>query len=97
MSMQLTETLWKLKKECEREIGDDIPEQVFINKLGKLLDENNWHKRIFRKALEKAELRRIRVHDLRHTFASLLLNAGESMKYVKDQLGYHSIKVTVDI
>ena len=49
------------------------------------------------KALKKAGLRRIRIHDLRHTYASLLIQAGESLAYVRDQLGHHSIKVTVDI
>jgi integrase len=34
---------------------------------------------------------------LRHTFASLLIQNGESLAYVKDQLGHTSIKTTVDI
>ncbi len=42
-------------------------------------------------------MRRIRFHDLRHTFASLLLQNGESLVYVKDQLGHSSIKMTVDV
>jgi len=41
-------------------------------------------------------LRQIRIHDLRHTFASLLIQQGESLAYVKDQLGHHSIRITVD-
>jgi integrase len=49
------------------------------------------------KALAKAGLRRIRIHDLRHTYASLLMQNGESPAYVRDQLGHHSIQVTVDI
>ncbi|MET0643179.1 MAG: tyrosine-type recombinase/integrase, partial [Candidatus Binatia bacterium] len=44
-----------------------------------------------------AKLRRIRFHDLRHTFASLLLQNGESPAYVKEQMGHSSIQVTVDI
>ena len=52
---------------------------------------------MFHKALAKAGLRRIRFHDLRHTFASRLLQNGEYIVYVKDQMGHHSIKVTVDI
>ena len=35
-------------------------------------------------------------HDLRHTFATLLIQQGESLAYVKDQLGHHSIQITVD-
>jgi len=42
-------------------------------------------------------MRRVRFHDLRHTFASRLLQNAESPVYVKDQMGHHSIKVTVDI
>ncbi len=37
------------------------------------------------KLLEKAQLRRVRFHNLRHTFASLLLQNGESPVYVKEQ------------
>ena len=36
-------------------------------------------------------------HDIRHTFASLLLSKGESPVYAKDQLGHSSIQMTVDI
>jgi len=46
--------------------------------------------------LAKAGLRYIRVHDLRHTFASLLIQNGESLAYVKEQMGHHSITITVD-
>jgi Phage integrase family len=52
---------------------------------------------VFHKIFAKAGLRRIRFHDLRHTFASRLLQNGESPAYVKEQMGHHSIKVTVDI
>lgn len=47
-------------------------------------------------ALKHAKLRRIRFHDLRHSVASWLIGNGESLAYVKDQLGRHSIKITVD-
>ena len=41
-------------------------------------------------------LRRIRLHDLRHTFGSLLIQAGAHLAYVRDQMGHSSIKITVD-
>ena len=38
-----------------------------------------------------------RFHDIRHTFASLLLAQGESLHYVKEQMGHASIQTTVDV
>jgi integrase len=38
----------------------------------------------------------VRFHDVRHTFASRLLQNGESPAYVKEQMGHSSIKITVD-
>ncbi len=51
---------------------------------------------VFERMLKRAGLRHIRIHDLRHTFASLLLQQGESVVYVRDQLGHGSIQITVD-
>ena len=39
----------------------------------------------------------MRFHDIRHTYASHLLSNGHSPVYVKEQMGHHSIQVTVDI
>jgi integrase len=59
------------------------------------LDPSNL-KKIFHRLLVDVKMRRIRLHDLRHTFASLLLQNGEPT-YVKEQMGHSSINVTVDI
>jgi len=101
MSQQLTDTLLALRT-CRKEEalakGWGTPrEWIFTTEAGTTLDLNNWRNRIFNRALEKAGLRRVRVHDLRHTFASLLIQDGVSLAYVKEQLGHHSISVTVDI
>ncbi|HEX9264084.1 MAG TPA: tyrosine-type recombinase/integrase [Candidatus Binatia bacterium] len=50
-----------------------------------------------RKALTAAGIRRVRFHDCRHTFTSLLLQQGESLTYVRDQLGHSSIQMTADV
>jgi len=101
MSRQLSEILKKLRTERKAEAlakgWKDVPELVFVNEEGNVIDDVNLRKRVFNKALEKAGMRRIRLHDLRHTFASLLIQNGESLAYVKDQLGHHSIQITVDI
>ena len=41
-------------------------------------------------------MRRIRVHDLRHTWATLALDAGVHPKVVQEQLGHSSITITLD-
>jgi integrase len=101
MSRQLGKTLQALKTENKRRSlskgWGELPELVFVNEFGNIIDEGNLRRRVFHPALAKAGLRRIRIHDLRHTYASLLIQQGESLAYVRDQLGHHSIQITVDI
>lgn len=47
-------------------------------------------------ALEAAGLPKIRLHDLRHTYASILIANRESLKYIQRMLGHESVKTTVD-
>ena len=47
--------------------------------------------------LDKAAVRAIRIHDARHTYASLMLRRGVPIAYVSRQLGHSSIQVTVDL
>jgi len=86
----------------ERRDPDEVIVEVmegwlFTDPKGRQLDPNNMRKRAFYRCLDLAELRRVRFHDLRHSFASLLIQQGESLAYIKDQLGHHSIQITVDV
>ena len=74
-----------------------IPRWVFANKEGNPADMPNLKRRHFKKCLGEAGLRTIRFHDLRHTYASLLIQNGEPLAYIKDQLGHASITMTVDV
>jgi integrase len=67
---------------------------VFCSKDGTPLDQANLYNRMFQPTLRRAGLRRIRFHDLRHTYASMLINQGENLKYVQSQLGHASITTT---
>ena len=49
----------------------------------------------FHKGLEKAGLPRIRIHDLRHSFASNLVSAGAPLNVVQELLGHKDIKMTM--
>jgi len=101
MSLNLAQELKRLKLHRQQEKlakgWAEVPEWVFCNEDGKPIWKSNFERRVFHKALARGGLRHIRFHDLRHTFASRLLQNGESVVYVKDQMGHHSIKVTVDI
>jgi integrase len=74
---------------------DAVPSWVFCNPQGKPFHQN-WVRLQFFRLLKGAGVRQVRFHDLRHTFASLLLQNGESPVYVKEQMGHCSIQVTVD-
>ncbi len=51
----------------------------------------------FYPALRKAELRQVSFHSLRHSNASLRIQAGQNIKYIQGQLGHASINMTMDV
>ena len=82
---------------------------IFRTESGVPLDPDNWFKRSFIPVDVGAGLRSteaqdsanneqlVGLHTLRHTYASLLINQGESIKYVSKQLGHASIQITADL
>jgi len=69
---------------------------VFPNEKGKPINCQNMVRREFLPALRRAGLRGIRFHDLRHSYAALLIDQGEHPKYIQTQMGHSSINVTMD-
>jgi integrase len=51
----------------------------------------------FRRISERAGLPQIRLHDLRHTHATLLLASGVNPKVISERLGHQGISITLDI
>ncbi len=70
---------------------------VFPDTKGGILDADPFRARVFGPLLRAANLRHIRLHDLRHTYASLLLAAGKELHYVQQQLGHHSPAFTLAV
>ena len=70
---------------------------VFTNDHGGPLDESNFYKR-YKRFLQKNGVRHIRIHDQRHTFATVLIeeNSGQ-LAAVSKALGHSSIGVTMDL
>ena len=79
-----------------KEGRNEIPEWIFCNGAERPINMRNLKRRHFQPLLKKVGLRRLRWHDLRHSYATLLISNGESLAYVRDQLGHSSIKMTVD-
>ena len=70
---------------------------VFPNESGQPINHNNLVSRHFNPALKRAGLDRIRFHDLRHTYASMLIEQGENIKYIQSQLGHSTPTVTLNV
>lgn len=70
---------------------------VFPGTKSETVDATAWRRRTFNKMLILAGLKKMRVHDLRHTYASLMLEQGQPLIYIQRQLGHHSIQITADI
>lgn len=69
--------------------------QVFQNS-PIMITKNNIEKQ-YKRILERDEtLKKIRIHDFRHSHASLLINQGEDYLVVKERLGHASITTTID-
>lgn len=68
---------------------------VFCNDDGSPNDDTVYGKG-FRKIQTEHGLRRIRIHDLRHTHASFLLSQDANIKEIQERLGHSSISMTID-
>ena len=69
---------------------------VFPNREGGIMDGANMVRRHFQPALRLAGLRHVRFHDLRHSYASILIAQSENLKFIQSQLGHSSAQITLD-
>jgi len=69
---------------------------VFANVEGKPIDPSVLS-HSFAKIVERARLENVRFHDLRHTFASLMLLRGAKPKVISEALGHASVAFTMDV
>jgi integrase len=78
-------------------LGDAAVESqfVFTTQLGTPIHPRNDY-RSFQQLLKRAGLRKVRLHDLRHTAASLLLAQGVPARVVMEILGHSQISITLN-
>lgn len=70
---------------------------VFPTRTGRPMYGGSWTSNVFKRALDRAGLPAIRIHDLRHTSVSLALEAGGRLEVVQERHGHSSIRVTSDV
>ena len=68
---------------------------VFTGSAGRHLQDSVYHK-AFTRICERAGIPRLRVYDLRHTAASVMLALGQNPKVVAEQLGHSDIRLTLN-
>ena len=93
MSPRLVEVLSEHKATLRKSGNDD---HVFQNTKGGPLNYANVISREFHPALERAGIRSIRFHDLRHTYGALTASMGAPPKFIQAQMGHTSLVVTLD-
>ena len=78
-----------------RQISNPPSDEAFIfTRNGTFIDPEYFSKWIALPLVKQAVCTRF--HDLRHFFASMLIDQGESPKYIQDQVGHADIKTTFD-
>jgi integrase len=99
----LTKAFTSLKKrqeEAKRKVGKlyEAHGFVFARRLGQPIYPKTFIRTVFKVALVRAELPKIiRLYDLRHTCATLLLKSGEHIKVVSERLGHANVGITLEI
>jgi integrase len=70
---------------------------VFCNTIGGYIRASNFLPQMYRPILKCAGLPYIRMHDLRHTAATLMLLQGTHPKIVSEMLGHASVAITLSL
>ena len=87
-----------LKDVCHEWVFDKDPDDPLFHTLeGKHIRNTNFTRRVFIPALAKAGIKKIRIHDLRHTAASIAISAGATPNMVKEMLGHSDVQMTMRI
>lgn len=92
----MTPRLGAILHDAYNESGRPLPETVIFSGDGKRPYDHSNVRRKFNKALNKAGVRHVRIHDLRHTYSTNMLACGCSIKALQHALGHSSAKLTLD-
>ena len=91
----LIEQLLRYQEEQKEQLGSDWNPSCFIFGGVRPLPSSSVDNK-FNDAIKKAEVKKIRIHDLRHSCASLLISKGVSIVAVSRQLGHSNVEQTLN-
>ncbi len=94
-SNRLIDMLPPVKEAIERQAKSTFLKgpYVFLSKQGSVLNINNLRKRVWYPTLRKAKLKRRTMYQTRHTFATLMLSAGENPNWIARMMGHASTEM----
>lgn len=93
----LTEDVVELLKQHIESLTNDTM-LVFPNKIGSYISDKNLRERVWKPLLIYAGIKdRVRLHDLRGSYADIALDRGASIKFVQNQLGHAKSQTTLDV
>ncbi len=96
-AVKVTPVLAEILREHKEKTGGKAGDLMFTNRAGNPIDGTNLLAQEFHPTLERAGLRRVRFHDLRHTYAALQIALDENFKFIQQQMGHASITTTMDL
>jgi len=86
-----------LRRERLRSAYSAPQDYVFPNTTGGMLNRHYILAKVLNPATERAGVQRITLHELRHTFASILIGQGMDVTFVADQLGHSDPAITLRV
>jgi integrase len=86
-----------LRRERLRSAYSAPEDYVFASKAGGILNRHYILSRVLKPALEDAGIPHTTLHELRHTFASILIGQGMDVTFVADQLGHADPAITLRV
>jgi integrase len=91
----------RIAEQLAAHLAERVPEEpdalLFSNKVGNPLRNSNFRHRIWQPACKESGMPEgLRIHDMRHTAASLAVSAGANLKAVQRLLGHASATMTLD-
>lgn len=97
MSAFLVSVLRMHQLRVTRSLDGVKPDFVFVTPIGTPLDADNIRSQEFLPIVKAAGLPHFRLHDLRHSYATVMIDAGVPVAWVSKQLGHKNISMTCDV